>query len=77
MKTTEFIFAVLTTVTLFSCGGKDEKADEKELDLCECMELQEKHSSEEEARKELGDETVGKCIDLFNNAKDEDREKCK
>jgi hypothetical protein len=63
---------------LASCGEADKKEEEKkDLSLCECFDLKEKYPSKDEAEKELGKETIEKCVELFEKATDEDFAKCK
>jgi hypothetical protein len=68
MKKLIFSVAVVSAFALSSCGG--------EMSLCDCMGLQDKYKSKEEAEKELGKEKIDKCMDLLKDAKEEDIKKC-
>lgn len=80
MKTKNILLLSILSVTILaSCGGTDakEKEEKKDLSLCECSDLKDKYPSKEEAEKELGKETIDKCVELFEKATDEEFAKCK
>jgi hypothetical protein len=70
MKKIIVSLTVLSALALTSCGTK-------EMTLCDCLGLQDKYDSKKDAVKDLGEEQVKKCEEMWEKATEEEMEKCK